>query len=404
MSRRAGCRFTFGAAAVLAAPLAVAQPAFDLTLGGSLAALDETAFGASTRGLAHGTLGLEQRFDERRGRLGYTLDAGTYATTGDWRSFLHTAEAVYRIDLAAEQRGSVFLGASGALRDNGEAWGQADYRAFGLMANTQWRVGGATLRGGYRFDLRRFPDLAALDQEQHDAFASVLVNLPSRTTLIGEAHAGLKSYAGETLTVAVPDDPAEPATTGRGGRGRGTGSLGPDVRPSFVTLGDATQARQIHWLARVAQSLADRTGLSLQYSERHAWGRVPPALVTTPAGFFDDGVYDDPFASDARAGRVALKHVFANGGSVEAWGTRLRRDFTGTAALGLDGQPLATLELRRDRVWRAGAALRQPLRAPREGALRLALELAYDFSEHRSNDAYYDYRAHTVGVALRFAY
>jgi hypothetical protein len=394
---------TFAATLALTAH-AFAQPAFDLTVGGSLAALDEAGFGRSTRGLAHAALDFEQRFDDAHGRVGYALAAATYATEGDWRSLLHTAELVYRIDLAAEERGRLFLGASGSLRDNGDAWGQADYRAFGLMANSAWRLGAhATLRAGYRFDLRRFPDLAALDQEQHDGFASLLVNLPSRTTLIGEAHVGVKAYDGGTLTLTLPAEDGA-TTSPHGGRGRGAGSLGPGVRPTVITLADASHAHQVNWLVRAAQSLRDRTGLSLQYARRSTSGRVPPALVTTPAGFFDDGVYDDPFASDARAGRAALKHVFAGGATLEAWGLRLERDFSATPALGLDGLPLPAGELRRDRVWRAGAGLRLPLGSGRAGALRLALDLGYDFTDHRSNDVYYDYRSHAAGVALRLAY
>lgn len=403
MSRRSFPMAALVAVVLATAAQAPAQPAFDLTLGGSLAALDERGFGTSTRGIAHATLGLEQRFDGERGRVGYTLDAGTYATAGDWRSLLHTAEVVYRFELAAEGRGRLFLGASGALRDNGADWGQADYRAAGLMANSQWRLGPrATLRFGYRFDLRRFPDLEALDQEQHDGFASLLVNLPSRTTLVAEAHVGAKSYAGEALTFTLPADGATPP--GTRDHGHGVGGLGPDVRPVLITLSDAMRARQVNWLARVAQSLADRTGLSLQYSERRTSGRVPPGLVTTPAGFFDDGVYDDPFASDARAARLALKQGFASGAWLQAWGVRLKRDFNGALALGLDSLPLPTGELRRDRVWRAGAGLRLPLAAAREGALRLGLEFRYDFTDHGSNDVYYDYRSHAAGAALTLAY
>jgi hypothetical protein len=57
--------------------------------------------------------------------------------------------------------------------------------------------------------------------------------------------------------------------------------------------------------------LGDRTGVWGQGFVRRAVGRVPPAIVTTPAGFFDDGVYDDPFASDLDALSGGVKHLFA---------------------------------------------------------------------------------------------
>jgi len=55
---------------------------------------------------------------------------------------------------------------------------------------------------------------------------------------------------------------------------------------------------------RAAQSLGERTGLSLQYTWRTVFGSVPPVVVSTPALFFEDGVYDDPYASDASAARA----------------------------------------------------------------------------------------------------
>ena len=64
----------------------------------------------------------------------------------------------------------------------------------------------------------------------------------------------------------------------------------------------------------LAQSLGLRTGLSLEYTRRSVFGAVPPVVVTTPPVLFEDGVYDDPYASDAsaaRAGSFASSHAWA---------------------------------------------------------------------------------------------
>jgi hypothetical protein len=157
-------------------------------------------------------------------------------------------------------------------------------------------------------------------------------------------------------------------------------------------------------LGRVAQSLADRTGVSLQYLQRTSFGALPTAVVTTPALFFDDGVYDDPFASNAADVRGSLKQLLHNGMALEAAGAWTRKDYRGTVALGLDGMPVAGDPLRADRIWRAGASWTIPILRERTGPLDLGVALDYLFTRHRSNDAFYNYSSHAVGFGFTVGY
>jgi len=131
---------------------------------------------------------------------------------------------------------------------------------------------------------------------------------------------------------------------------------------------------------------------------------VPPAVVTTPAGFFDDGVYDDPFASDLAAADLRLKHVRPGGTVLEATARRFVQSYTAALALGADGVPLPGEPLREDRVWRAAASVDLPLLPSRTGAFDVRLQLFYAYTHSASNDAFYDYRDHAAGVALSFGY
>jgi hypothetical protein len=78
-----------------------------------------------------------------------------------------------------------------------------------------------------------------------------------------------------------------------------------------VVSGKVT-ARLFTVYGRVAQSLATRTSLSVDVMHRATFGDVPPAVITTPVELFEDGLYDDPFASDATDARLTFKHIFAN--------------------------------------------------------------------------------------------
>ena len=215
-------------------------------------------------------------------------------------------------------------------------------------------------------DRRWFEDMGELDQTEHAAFVSSNLRLKSRTTLIGEARIGAKSYAGFGATFTPVVSGAVPTTTEGKGKGRG---MGPSVREPSVSSASSDQesARLVSVLARVAQSLGDRTGAWVQYSQRWTSGGVPPAVVSTPALFFDDGVYDDPFASDARSVGTGVKHVFASGAAIQAFGGWRRKDYRGTPAFGADGSPLATGEQRSDRITAAGAGLRDAVAFRQDG-------------------------------------
>jgi hypothetical protein len=182
--------------------------------------------------------------------------------------------------------------------------------------------------------------------------------------------------------------------------------MGPDARPAggtATTAGD-DDAGHFTWLVRAAQSLGPRTGLSLQFTRRSVFGSVPPVVVTTPALLFEDGVYDDPYASDASAARATLKHVFAGGAEAAIGAYWLDKAYAATVALDETGEPRPDGALRADTVWQSEANASVPILGSRTGAVSLALELGWQYTRHRSNDAFYRYDAHAVRVGLSAAY
>ncbi len=394
-------------AAVLVAPApASAQPSLSASIGRALDAYAQTTATDESRGRTTGSVEAEHVFAGERARLFYTFDAGDYTTAGDWSYFQNNAGVSYRFggsDLAAPR---VFVNASATWRNNGASWSDANYAAFGGGINVELQPRtGLTTRFGYRADRRSFPDMGALDQTEHKAFGSVLVNLATRTTLIAEAQVGGKWYDGVTLTQWI--EQTAPATPGVSrGMGQGAG-MGPAMRGgayATTSLEGAGSAGQMTVLGRVAQSLTDRLGLHAQVSARTTFGRVPPAVVTTPPSFFEDGVYDDPYASDAFAWQAGFKQVFTHGGSVQASASRWAKHFNSVVAVAADGAPLAGDPIRRDRVWLGSADWIVPLLASKTGAVGLSLDVGYRFTRQRSNDAFYNYTVHGVGIGFTVEY
>jgi hypothetical protein len=382
-----------------------AQVGLDVALVPAFEALSPEGGPKESRGTVDGGLDAEALFAQERGRAFYTLDAGTFGSPGDWSFFQHDAGLTWRLGDAAGAH--AFLGVSGTLRRNGEAWAAADYGALGAKLNGVWSPrAGLTLRAGLRADVRRFDDLPPLDQVETSGFASVLLNLASRTTLIGEVWLGGKAYAGGSFVVATGDEPAAAQVPAGAGRGRSQGSMGPGVRPGgLVTVTEGKdRAGQVTGLVRAAQSLGLRTGLSLQLTRRSVFGSVPPVVVTLPALLFEDGVYDDPYASDASSARGAVKHAFPGGGEVEVSGYWLDKAYVATVALDASGEPLPDGSLRADTVWQAAVSASVPVLGGRTGDVALALELGWDYTRHRSNDAFYRYDAQAVRVGLSARY
>ena len=379
-----------------------AQPAVDARLAVALDALRPSAFERETRGTIEGSLTPELTFASQRGRVYYEFEGGSFNTPGDWSFISHAIGASYRVDLKEAEKARLFAGGTGSWRRNGNAWSEANYDALTAFVNFELRPReGLTLWTGYRLADRSFDQLRELDKFEQDTFFSLNLNLRSRTTLIAESHFGWKSYQGETRYESVtPTAPSSPSSTS--GRGRGGVGMGPSVRvtlPSSVSTGTTGEnARQWNTMVRVAQGLGQRTGAWAQGFVRRISGDVPPGLLATPAGFFDDGVYDDPFASDMGALSLGAKHVFAGGAELQAQGSWQKKDFDAVVALDATGLALEGGALREDRITRGGLSLALPMPAP--GAFSLGLALEYNFTRSRSNDAYYDYQNHAVGLTL----
>ncbi len=391
----------------LAAPAqADGQTRLSLSVTESLERLEHEGPAAESQHAPAVTATVEHFALDERLRLFYALDAGTFATEGDWTYLSHGIGVSHRVDLGSAAR-RLFIGGQASVRLNGDAWTDANYRALSAFANLEWRPAPtAAVRTGYRLTERSFPDLDALDQREHSAFGSAIVNLPTRTTLIGEVTVGLKAYESVVDVVIDGVQAGNPTRVGRG-PGLGPSSGGPLLRPApahVLTSVRSDRAQLVQVFGRVAQSLADRLSVSTDVTLRRAFGGAPPTLVATPEVLFDDAVYDDPYASDGWIVRAGAKRVFDNGAALEGGVWRVTKDYTAAVALGADGLPLTTLDLRRDRAWRASVEWSLPVASDRTGPFALAWWMGYRFTDSGSNDVFYTYTSHRLGTGLTLRY
>ena len=310
-----------------------------------------------------------ERTFANRVRLFYDGDVGTFSAPGDWGYALHVAGIVVQKGDTTANATRLTAGASGSWRSNGASWDAAGYVGLRGFLDVEWRPSATTtVHTGYQFDRRAFDELPDLDQREHTVVASLLSNLQvTRTTLFGQAAAGAKAYAGDS----------------------GSG---------------AHLARQLTLIGRVAQNLTARTGVSLQYSRRLISGRVPPVLVLTPPLFFDDGVYDDLYASAAQSWRAGVTRVLGAAGSLDAALSEARKNYRDFPALDLDGMPIAGGGIRADTIRRAGLTWTLPISRDHTGPLGVDVNVGYGYTRHRSNDLVYNYSSHSLGIGLTVAH
>jgi hypothetical protein len=396
---------------VAGASASTAQTSLNTSVGGSFASFTEGASASTRRQDVAATAGFEHLFNDERGRVYYDFDGGTFDTPGDWTYYLNTAGFTYRFGSDDTKARRLYLNGSFVVRKNGDAWAAADYSALGGGLNGEFHPKDhLTLRTGYRADYRSFSDMAALSQFEQRGFASVLANFQTKTTIIAEANVGAKLYDGQVLLdpviVTTPGTTTDTITGVTHGRGMG---MGPAMRGTTAWVLPHSQAQSgtaglASGLFRVAQSLSDRTGIHGQVAFRQTFGAVPPALVTTPAGFFDDGVYDDPFASDAVSGQGGLTRAFKSGAELEAIVNYADRRYTSTPALDAAGNELPGSPLRSDRVWRGAVVWSQPVLGSHTGRAALNVDLGYRFIASSSNDVFYDYTSHGFALGLSIHY
>jgi hypothetical protein len=373
--------YTIGFVLLLACTPAAAQPTGEVVLNfpsrwmqaGETTA-QHTEFGASAS--------LEHRFRDQRGRVFYDVTMDAFGTDEPLRTWLHNAGAT--ATFGSDTRG-VDMGGSFFWRANEGAWTAADFRGVNLLVSGRVKTASAvTLTGTYAFYARGFAEQPALDQIEHLGSARMLANFQTRTTLAAALSLGRKSYDGREITTAYDEVPVASAL-----RGHGVAPNAGLLAPAAAQVSGAPGVRrQFTWAVRVAQSLDDRTGIWIERESRRNGGDLPPAIVWTPPLFYEDGVYDDPYVVEAGTWRAAVKHQFAGGYELSAWGSRSARTYAG-------------LE-RADILTRASVQGVVPVTSSARAAVDAVLE--YSYFRNASSYALESYQASQVSAGLRLAF
>jgi len=261
--------------------------------------------------------------------------------------------------------------------------GRPDYRykdyteASGYLRAKRYLGPSLLLRGGTGLRVREYGHAGDFSYAEPTAYAQVSRFLPTRTTLVAGLDLGLKVYLR-----AAGDPTADNAAT-----------------YARTSDGDA-QAQATAWL-KVAQSLATRTGLQLQYTHLDL---VAGGTRYRRTEDYDptEELFDDGYSRSEHELRATLKHRDAAGFDLMATARRARRHYEGRPALGLDGLPVGWDQDRQDTRTALLVRVDRDLTASAPAPVAaLALRLEWSLLTVDSNDPYYDASTRVYSAALR---
>ena len=247
------------------------------------------------------------------------------------------------------------------------------------------------LRAGTGLRVRLYRHAGDFSYTEPTVYAQLSRFLPTRTTLVAGLDLGLKRY----LRAAGETDAGD--------------SLG-----YARTSSDDMQAQATAWI-KVAQSLADRTGLQFQYTHLVLLGggtryRRPDEYDPS------EELFDDGYSRSGFEVRTTLKHQTTAGIDLSATARRAHRRYEDRPALDLSGlipsglaagaaSPIGAAEDRQDTRTSLLARVDVDLTslAP-QGVADLGLRLEWSHLRVDSNDPYYDATTRVYSATARLAF
>jgi hypothetical protein len=180
-----------------------------------------------------------------------------------------------------------------------------DFWSWHIQPTTQflhWQSN--PVEAGYRFRSRHYPDIAELTYREHHAFFEAKHFFPTRTTIILNIGWYQKTYqtgidTTYTIQRKIPPTKGYPGHSG-GGRSN-NGSPDPEApahEDTVVTLHpvDGRSTQRVELMVRVAQSLTQTTGISLDWTNFNALDDNARYLTGQQYNYtVDDELYNDPY-------------------------------------------------------------------------------------------------------------
>ena len=290
----------------------------------------------------------------------YNANLNLFSEHSDLRNHIHHLGIAYERDVS-EGNGILYFGGKLGLRQNTPEYDPYNRRSGSVYTSLKYYLTETILgRVGYRLGYEGYPNYQSFSSVENYGFLQFSKFFQSRTTLQMELDAGRRGY----LNL---DD----------------GS-------------DRSYATQITGSAKIAQSLAERTGLQLQY----LWHRAPQGIADDQyeaiSYYSVEDFLEDDYNYSSHEYRIALKHL-------GLWESRLTATLSGRSK-NYNTFAYGTEERREDRDTTFLLEVEKRFSLPLDSFPDFTLHLEFLHRRNNSNDPYHDYSTNIFSIGTRTAF
>ncbi len=260
-----------------------------------------------------------------------------------------------------QDKGHLYFGGKLGLRQNTSEYADYDRRSGNAYTTLKYYLTKTTLaKMGYSMEYGSYPNLRTFNFLENYGFLQLSKFFQTRTTLQAMFEAGRRDY------------------------------------PNMSDDSSGSYTSQITGSLKLAQSLADNTGLQLQY----LWHNAPHGMdeqYVEDAYYSAEEFFDDEYAYSGNEYRAVLKHVAPWRTTLKASLSMKDRNYNMPSIYTESGS-------REDRDITFRFEVEKRFSLPLGAATDFALHIQFLHRKNNSNDSYYDYSTNMLSIGTKAAF
>jgi len=288
----------------------------------------------------------------------YNANFSLFSEHSDLQNHTHYLGTDYE-GVIFQNKGRLYLGGKLGLRQNTSEYAAYDRRSSNAYATLKYYLTKTTVaKMGYGMEYGSYPNLSTFNFLENYGFLQLSKSFQTRTTLQAMFEAGRRDY------------------------------------PNMSDDSSGSYTSQITGSVKLAQSLANKTGLQLQYLWHHAPHGVEEQYIED-AYYSAEEFFDDEYAYSGSEYRAVLKHMAPWRTTLKASISMKDRNYNVPSLYTMSGS-----REDRDVTFRFEVEKKFSLGA----ATDFALHMQFLNKRNNSNDSYYDYSTNMLSIGTKVAF
>jgi hypothetical protein len=332
----------------------------------------------------------------------------------DRRYFSNSFGAAFTKPFGDEDENAFSTNATYFMRFNKERYNYYDFSQFVGSLNIKYYLDseeGLLSRAGYRLRYRNYRNLEEFSYLEHYGFVQLSRFFETKTTVSAEVDFGNKNYVMSPSAYSTAGSSTgtwgmmgNGGMTGNGemmGNGErwshGGGNMDPTTRLISYSSPNTTQ---LIGIVRVAQSITQTTGLSVQYLRRWDLSDRTRFLSNGAVDYQgDEELWDDPYGYHGDEYNAALTQVLPWEMTIRISADYLVKDYARRIFTPTDTD-VPTGPLRSDTRLVGSVEVRKTLETDWAVFNGIMISVSYFYQKNNSNDPYYNFRNNNFSLGI----